>query len=87
MATLREQPGDLVEFASQYFSSLLEHRDAGEMGALSGMKVDEDMESDEENIDDGMYVWRIDLLGIKSSLLSLLIRIDQFQEIAHSYRW
>lgn len=48
VAVLREQPGDLVEFASQYFSSLLEHRDAGEMGAPSAANVDEDMESDDD---------------------------------------
>nr|XP_039250832.1 cAMP-dependent protein kinase type II regulatory subunit-like isoform X1 [Styela clava] len=52
VAVLREQPGDLVEFASQYFSSLLDHRDTGEMGGTSDPNADEDMESDDEAIDE-----------------------------------
>lgn len=51
VAVLREQPADIVDFASQYFTSLLHHRDANEMPRVE--QTDEVRMSDEDdNIDE-----------------------------------
>lgn len=52
VAVLRDQPGDIVDFASQYFTSLLHHR-SGDMPRTTDFQEDEGMASDEaDNVDE-----------------------------------